>query len=67
MTEQFQHLSTKKCERLIALLRKLEYFFDSTLGTYNNTPLYLELKDDGKPVCSCPFPVQRMHKAIKKK
>ena len=34
------------------------------LGTCNITPVYLELKDDVKPVCSQPYPVPRVHKVV---
>ena len=32
MTEQFKHLNTKECKRLMKILRKFEYLFDRTLG-----------------------------------
>ena len=35
--------------------------FDGTLGTWNTTPVYLELKDNAKPMCSQPYPVLHMH------
>ena len=49
MTKQCQHLNTKKQEILLSVLQKYEYLFDSKLGTWNTTPVYLELKDDVKP------------------
>ena len=51
MTEQFQHLNTKERKRLLNLLRKYEELFDGTLGTWNTTPVDLELRDDANPVC----------------
>ena len=41
MTQQFQHLSTEKRERLIDLLRNFEDLFGGTLGTFNTTPVDL--------------------------
>ena len=41
--------------------------FDVTLGTWNATLVYLELRDDVKPVCSQPYPVPTVHKAIFRK
>ena len=38
--------------------------FDSTLGTWSNTTVDLELKDNAKPVCSRPYPVPRVHEAM---
>ena len=37
------------------------------LGTWNNTPVELELKDDTNPVCSRPYPVPKVHKTMLKK
>ena len=51
MTKTFQKLLTAtERHRLLQLLKKLEYLFNVTLVTWNNTPVYLELKDDAKPV-----------------
>ena len=41
--------------------------FDSTLGTWSNTTVDLELKDNVKSVCSRPYPVLRVHEAMFKK
>ena len=38
--------------------------FDGMLGSWNITLLDLGLKDDAKPVCSRPYPVPRVHKAM---
>ena len=35
--------------------------FYGILGTWNNAPLDLELKDDVNPVCSQPYPVPRVY------
>ena len=39
-------------------------FVDGILGTWNTTPVDLKLNDDVKPVCSQPYPVQRLHEEI---
>ena len=49
-TEQCQHLSPIERESLLDLLNKFEDLFDGNLGTWNTTPVELELKDDLKPV-----------------
>ena len=41
--------------------------FNGTLGTWNTTPVELELKDDAKPVSSRTYPVWRVHKSMFKK
>ena len=50
MTKQCQYLNTKERERLLNLLHKYEDILYVTLGTWNTTPVYLELRDDAKPV-----------------
>ena len=52
MSKQYQHLNAAENYRLLTLLSKFEYLCDVTLGTRNNTPVDLELKDYAKPVCS---------------
>ena len=37
------------------------------LGTWKITPVYLELKDNKKPLFSQPYTVTRVHKAVFKK
>ena len=41
--------------------------FDIALGTYNTTPLNLELKEKMKPVCLLPYPIPKVHKAMFRK
>ena len=41
--EQCQHLSTKKCHKLLALLKRSEYLSGGTLSTCKTTPVDLEL------------------------
>ena len=64
MTEQCQHLKTEGNEQLVIVLKKYEDLFYGTLGTCNTTPVYLELRDDVKPVCSLPYPVTRVHESM---
>ena len=62
MNKQCQkHLTATEHHALLQLLNKFEDLFDGTLGTWNTTPVYLELKDDVKPVCSQPYPVPKVH------
>ena len=51
MAKQCQHLNDGEHYRLLNILKKFEDLFDGTLGMWNNTPIYLELTDDVKPVC----------------
>ena len=67
MNKQCQHINTKESERLINLLRKYEDMFDGTPGTWNTTPVDLELRYDAKPVCSRPYPVHRVHESMLRK
>ena len=65
MTKQCQqHLTDTERHRLLQILKKFEDLFDGTLGKWNTTPVYLELKDDAKPVCSRPYPVIKVHKTM---
>ena len=41
--------------------------FDGMLGTWNTTQVYLELRDDTKPVFLITYSVQRLHKAMLRK
>ena len=67
MAGQCQHLNTKENYMLMSLLRKFEDLFDGTLGTWNTTPVDLELNYDVKPVCSRPYSVPRVHGVMFKK
>ena len=67
MTKQCQHLSTEEQEIILSLLRNFEDLFDGIFGTWNTTTVYLELRDGAKPLCSRPYPVPRVHKAMFKK
>ena len=64
MNGQFQHLNNEERKKIINLLQKYEYLFDGTLGTWNTTSVDLELRDDTMTVCSRPYPVPRVHKAM---
>ena len=61
MTKRCQHLNTKECERLLNLLRKYEELFGGIIGTWNTTPVDLELRDDAKLVCPRPYLVPRVY------
>ena len=49
-TKQWQHLSTKELKKLLVMLQKFEDMFDGLLGTWNTTPVDLELKHLKPPV-----------------
>ena len=67
ITEQCRHLNTEERNKLLNLLRKYEEIFDSALGTWNTTPVDLDLRDNVKPVCWHPYPVPRVHEAMLRK
>ena len=67
MTKQCHHISTKERDILLDFLGKFEDTFDGTLGMWNTTPVYLGLKNDSKLVCSRPYQVLKVHKAVFKK
>ena len=67
MTKQFQHLNNKECKRLLNLLWKNENLFDGTLGTWNTTPVYLELRGYAKSFYLQPYLVTRVHEAMFRK
>ena len=48
-------------------IKKYEDLFNGTLGTWNTTPVDLELRDDAKPVCWRLYPVLRVHEAMFRK
>ena len=51
MAKQCQHLFTEEWKRLITILCKCDYLLYGMLGTWNITSVYLELRDDAKPLC----------------
>ena len=67
MTKQCQHLTDIERHSILHLLNTFEDLFDGTLGTWKNTPVDLELKDDVKPVCSRNYPVPKVHQTMFKK
>ena len=54
------HLTKDKKHQLHALLCKYKHLFDGTLGTWQNEPSNIELKE-AKPYHSRPFPVPKIH------
>ena len=67
MTKQCQHLKTEEGDWLLILLNEYKDLFDGTLGTWNTTPVDFEFRDNANPVCSRPYPVPRVHKAMFRK
>ena len=64
VAQQCTHLSAPKQQKLCTLLKRYEFLFDGTLGTWKTTPIDLELKDDAKPYHAKPFPVPRAHDKV---
>ena len=56
-----RHLMEDEKSQLHALLCKYEHLFDGTLGTWNNKPYNIKLKEGAKPYHSRPFPVPKIH------
>ena len=54
-----RHLMEDEKSQLHALLHKYEYLFDGTLGTWNNKPYNIELKEGSKPYHSQTFPCSK--------
>ena len=61
MAKKCQHLNAEEYKILMIILRKFEDLLNGTLGTWNTTPVDLELNDYAKPVCSLPSPVPRVN------
>ena len=55
------YLNADEQSQLLTLLRKYEHLFDGTLGTWNNEPYNIELKEGAKPYHSMPFPIPKVH------
>ena len=56
-----RHLTADEKSQLNALLSKYDHLFDGTLGTWNNKPYNIELKEGAKPYHSRPFHVPKIH------
>ena len=56
-----RHLTEDEKSQLHALLSKYKHVFDGTLGTWNNEPYNIKLKEGAKPYHSRPFPVPKIH------
>ena len=67
MGEQCQHLIPNKQEKILHILEKKESLSNGTLGTWKTPPVTLDLKDDATPMCSRPYTVPRVHKAVFRK
>ena len=62
-----QNLTMTQRNELIKLLKKIEDFFDGTLGTWKTHPLDFELKEDAKPIRLQPYTVPKLNKETFKK
>ena len=52
---------------MLALLRKYNFLFDGTLGTWNTDPVDIELKDDAEPHHAHLYLVLKVHEEVIKK
>ena len=52
-----EELSHEEQQQLLKLLQKYASLFDGTLGSWNMTPVKLDLKSDAKPYHAKPYPV----------
>jgi len=58
IVDECTHLNPEEQRKLLTLLTKFEHLFDGTLGTWNTSPVDLELKDPNvKPYHAKPYPV----------
>ena len=67
MTEKCQYWIPSKQEIPLDIFKRFEDCFYGILGTWNTALADLELNDDAKPVCTKPYTVLRLHKAIFRK
>ena len=51
----------------IISLRKNDFHISGVDCTWKTDPLYFELKEDVKPICSIPYLVPKLHKQMFKK
>ena len=59
-----RHLSDDEKNQLHALLKKYEHLFDGTLGTWNNKPYNVELKEGLNLTIVSPFLFQKFMSAL---
>ena len=50
MVNQYQNITMTQRDELLKLLQISKEFFQGTVGTWKTDPLYLELKEDTKPI-----------------
>ena len=56
-----RHLTKDEKCQLHALLHKYEHLFHGSLGTWNNKPYNIKLKEGSKPYHSRPVPIPKVH------
>ena len=64
LCKECSHLAPDQQEQLFRLLKKYEFLFDGTLGTWNTSPVNFELKPGATPYYGRPYPVPRVHEAV---
>ena len=64
MAEQCQQVSPSEQAMLLNILKKFEDVLDGSIGTWNISPVDLELNDDANPVYLRTYPVPRVHEVM---
>ena len=67
MKNHWQNLKEDQNKDLPNLLQKFKQLFNGTLGTWKTDPVYFELKENYKLICSRLYPVPNLHEEIFKK
>jgi len=62
--DECEHLERDDRLKLYKLLKRYEFLFDGTLGTWRTAPVDLELKPGAKPYHAKPYPVPRVHEKV---
>ena len=59
-----KHLNKNEKKSLYKLLKRYEFLFDGTLGTWHSKPVDIELKEGATPYYARPFPAPRAHEKV---
>ena len=64
VVEGCKHLNKEEKRSLYKLLKRYEFLFDGTLGTWHSKPVSIELKEGATPYYARPFPAPRAHEKV---
>ena len=64
VVEKCDNLTSPEQDKLHKLLKRYEFLFDGTLGTWNTEPYNIELKDGAQPYHAKPYPIPRVHDKV---